>query len=247
MHTADLQKYNICPMMHKFGTPLPKNPFLLALKQALVYLYIFEMSSETRVRPNNKKKVERYKISYQSMMNKWDKIWTKEAKNTELSDKEIAKKAVDGWLIIKKYMDDVYLDDTRLPNIAGLNYRATFDGCHIDTTYDVILSDEDGFLTLIEFSMSTNDKYLQKQLDDDIAAKAKLLLLHEAMPDVKCQLVRYNLNKKLLSAFVYGTKEFFKDTRETICKILHNIDNKIYKPNPNCKCVHPEKCKNGKE
>ena len=232
IHTADLAKYNICPMMYKFGTSLPKDPFLLALKQALIYLYAFEMSNEK-------------KADQQSMMNRWDRIWLKHAKTANLEDEEISEKAVDGWLIIKKYMDDVYLNDDRLAHIAGLNYRAKFFDDYIDTTYDIILSDEHGFLTLIEFSMETNHQNLQEQLDKDIAARTKLLLLHYAMPDTKCQLVRYNLNKILTKTFICGNKDFYTSTKRKIKRILNNIKNNTYRPNPHCKCVHPEKCKNG--
>jgi hypothetical protein len=234
IHTTDLQKYTICPMMCKFGTPLPKNPFLFALKQALIYLYAFEMSNET-------------KVNQQSMMSKWDRIWLKEAKTAKLKNKEISKKAVDGWMIIKKYMNRVYLKDESIPHIVGLNYRGQLGSCYIDTNYDVILSDENGFLTLIEFSMSTDERHLQWQLDSDIAAKTKLLILHQSLGGAtKCQLIRYNLNKHLNKASIYATNEFLKDTEQLVYGIINNIKNNLYYPSPTCKCVHPEKCKNGK-
>jgi hypothetical protein len=220
-------------MMCKFKTPLPVNPFLIALKQALIYLYTFEMSNEI-------------KVNQQSMMSKWDKIWLKEAKAAGLGEQDILDKAVNGWLIIKKYMDKVYSEDPRLSHLVGLNYRDQLGIDYIDVNFDVILSDEDGLLTLLEFSMDTDEKYLQWQLDSDIEAKTKLLLLYRSLSgEVPCQLTRYNLNKKLTSASIYSTKEFLQNTEQLIYGIIYNIKHNLYYPSPNCKCIHPEKCQNG--
>jgi len=92
--TQDLQAYTICPMLCKFNTHPPVDPLLKALKRALNYLYSFEMS-------NHKK------VTEESMMSKWDKIWKQGAGS--IDDKLLAERAMDGWLIIKKFMNKAYL------------------------------------------------------------------------------------------------------------------------------------------
>lgn len=218
--TEDLKQYTICPMLLKHKYPLRKDPFLLALKQALTYLYAFEMS-------NNKK------VTSRSMMSKWDKIWGQEDR------------AVHGWMIIKKFMDKVYNKDKRIPHLVNLDYKSQVGPIHIATHFDVILSDNLGNLTLLEFGLATNHMHLQLQLDADIEAKTKLLILHKSLDNHTCTLIRYNLNEHLSSAKIITNNQFVTSTEKIIRGIINNIHNELFYPVPTCKCPHPKKCKNG--
>jgi hypothetical protein len=226
--TTELKAYTICPMLCKFDTQPAVDPLLIALKRALGYLYSFEMS-------NNKKVLEG------SMVNKWDKIWRQEA--GDLDEDELAERAVEGWLIIKKFMDKVYKPDKRVPRIVGLSHKAKINGIHLQTTFDVVLHGEKEEVTLLEFGTVRNTHNVRWQLETDIEAKAKLYLLKRSLGRSNCRMVRYSLNKNINKTSIKATQAFMKDTEETILGIVDNIQEELFYPSPTCKCPHPDKCK----
>jgi len=226
--TTELKAYTVCPMLCKFGTKPAVDPLLIALKRALTYLYSFEMS-------NNKKVLEG------SMVNKWDKIWRQEA--GDLGEDELAERAVEGWLIIKKFMDKVYGSDKRVPRIVNLSHKASVEKIHFQTVFDVVLHGPKEEVTLLEFGTVRDTHNLRWQLETDIEAKAKLYLLKRSLGRSNCTLIRYNLNKNLNKTSIKATPTFMKDTEETILGIVDNIEEELFYPSPTCKCPHPERCK----
>jgi hypothetical protein len=226
--TQDLKSYTICPMLCKFNTAPPVDPLLAALKKALSYLYAFEMS-------NN------HKVTESSMINRWDRILASEAK--DLPEKEMAELAVEGWLIIKRFMDRVYNTDKRTPHIVGLRHKANIGNIHLQTLFDVVLMGERGKITLLEFGTVREAYNVRWQLAIDIEAKAKLYLLKQSLGRISCELIRYNLNKPLHKVSLKATPEFMKETEETILGIINNIQAGLFYQSPTCKCPHPEKCK----
>lgn len=212
IHTEDLRRYTICPMMYKSRDPFVYDPFLSAIKQTLIYLYAWEMSNQK-------------KISAKSAMAKWDSLWGKKAGST------------DGWLMIQKFMRRVYNWDDRVPHLINLDYKAQWGKDFINTHFDIVLSGKDGTLTFLEFNCApTND--FRRQLETDIEAKAKLLILQKDLNHGKLELIRYNLNKRLDSARITVDPKFTMETTKLINGIIGNIKNEIFYPSPTCNCKH---------
>ena len=226
--TQDLQAYTICPMLCKFNTHPPVDPLLKALKRALNYLYSFEMS-------NHKK------VTEESMMSKWDKIWKQGAGS--IDDKLLAERAMDGWLIIKKFMNKAYLKNKQVPRVVSLEHKTHIQrDIFLQTVFDVVLQGKQENITLLEFS-TTRNKNLIYNLEADIEARAKLYLLKKSIGRSNCELIRYGLDQNVNKVSIKATKTFMEDTEDIILGIINNIKDELFYPSPTCKCKHPDKCR----
>ena len=225
IHTRELKLYDRCPKCYELKRYPKIDPFLVAVKKALIYLYSFEMSNNHKVTPS-------------SMINKWDKIWSTEAAKHNLTSEEISEKAVNGWLIINKYINDIYLEDYRIPRLVNLTHREQVDKFHFETDFDVILLDpQEDEIFIIEFT-TLSDHYVMKDLENNIEIKTKLFLLSKALNHNTCQLIKCHLNQSLTKVIISMSDICEPNIQSILVGLANNIKRGLFDPSPLCKESH---------